>query len=297
MLLVVILIFGGVLFFIVRSGHREDAQDALDTVTGQGQSNQILLMGVDSAQADKAESTRSDVMMIININRATNQVSLLSIPRDTWTPIPGRNGYTKINHAYAYGGPELALDTVNALLGLEIPYYMVVDYEFVKEVVDKVGGVEVEVPMDMQYEDPTADPPLYIDLKAGLQTLNGDEALQFLRFRKGYADADLGRVQAQQAFLTALFQAVTSKEALINSPRLIGPYLTQTKNNIGLGKAVGIGLDALKVGSENFATGTLPGTPQTIDGLSYFILDEAGVQAALIDYGFKPGAQEAQPEE
>ncbi|MDO5037196.1 MAG: LCP family protein [Tissierellia bacterium] len=288
-LLIILLLVGGGYYYLTSKGHDADAKETLETVTGEGENHQILVLGVDSADAGKAENTRSDVMMIANVNRDKNQVSLISIPRDTRTSIPGRNGKTKINHAYAYGGADLALDTVNGLLGLDIPYYVVVDYDFVKEVVDKTGGVQVDVPMDMHYEDPSADPPLYIDLKAGPQVLDGDQALQFLRFRKGYANADLGRVEAQQAFLKGLFQAATSKNALINSPRLIKPYLTKTQNNLSVGKALGIGLDGLKVGSENFITGTLPGSPQTIEGLSYYILDEGASQDMLVDYGFKPG--------
>ncbi len=106
------------------------------------------------------------------------------------------------------------MKTVKDLLGVDVEYYVKVDYNIVKEFVTLVDGVAVDVPMDMEYSDPTADPPLYINLSKGYQTLDGgDQALQFLRFRKGnkggkpdLPDGDLGRIRSQQQFIEAAME-------------------------------------------------------------------------------------------
>ena len=110
-----------------------------------------------------------------------------------------------------------SVKAVKDLLGIDLEYYVKVDlYNIVKEMVDIIGGVDIYVPMDMKYSDPVADPPLYIDLKKGYQTLDGDKALQFLRFRKGYADQDLGRIRAQQEFMKAAIEKALRPANIVN---------------------------------------------------------------------------------
>lgn len=248
---------------------------------------QVLLIGVDSLDQKSAGNTRSDVMMLLNVDKKRDEISLISIPRDTRAYLPDRDSTEKINHAYAYNGPEGSLHAVNELLGTNIENYMVIDYAFVKEVVDIVGGVEVDVPMDMVYEDPTADPPLYINLKAGPQKLNGEEALQFLRFRKGYQDQDLGRVKAQQSFLSSLFNTMKDKKNLIHGPQLLLSYSNHTNSTMSVMEVAKLGLNVVTIGSDDMKTYTLPGVPRTIDGLSYFVLDEEQANFLLTDLGIK----------
>lgn len=272
--------------FFLNRDNSSDAKKWVKDFTENSDKYQVLLIGVDALNVKKGENTRSDVMMILDVDNTSNSIRLVSIPRDSRAKVPG-HGLTKINHAYAYGGADLSLQTVNETLGLDIPYYIVVDYAFVKEVVDTLGGIELDVPMDMSYEDPSADPPLYIDLKKGYQVLDGDKSLQFLRFRKGYKNADLDRVKAQQAFMSAFIQKLKSKESFIHAPRLFVSYLDYTQSNMPIAKVSRMGLNTVKIGQDNLTTFTLPGHPSTIDGLSYFIIDDDNIDRFLIDLGIK----------
>lgn len=271
-------------FFAVNTylnlGDDSETKDVIRDLKNSNEKFQVLLIGVDSLNNRRSDNTRSDVMMLLDVDGEKKQASLVSIPRDSRVEIRG-HGKTKINHAYAYGKADLALETVNKSFGLNVPYYIVTDYAFVKDVVDIVGGIEVNVPMDMDYEDPSADPPLSIHLKKGLQTLNGDEALQFLRFRKGYKNADLDRVKAQQAFMSSLMGKLKSSKGILHGPQLLVSYMDNTSSNMPISKVSRMGLTALSVGKENFESSTIPGTPVMINHISYYKVDHDAADALL----------------
>lgn len=280
-ILVVIILFLLVVAFYIYKTSNEDSSDKLDS-----NNFQFLLLGVDSLDQKKAESTRSDTIMIVNMNLSSGEVNLISIPRDTYAEMRGYKKQ-KINHSYNYGGSKFTLETVNNLLGTNIKYYMTMDYEFVEDVVDKIGGVRVNVPIDMKYEDPTANPPLTIDLKEGDQVLNGYQAIGFLRFRKGYKDADLGRVKAQQQFMKALLSEVKTPKTIFKLPLLFSSYVNYTENNIPFSILTKVGIAARKVSTDGIESTTLPGVPKYIKKVSYFIMDEDSADALLERMGFK----------
>lgn len=262
-----------------------EGEDA-DKIDEGGENLQFLMLGVDSLDSKKADNARSDTIMVVNLDGKTGKVNIISIPRDTYTKIEGYKK-TKINHSFKYGGSELTLDTVNKLLGTDIKYYVTVDYRFVEDVVDKIGGVEVDVPIDMKYEDPTADPPLTIDIKAGRQNLKGYDAIGFLRFRKGYKDADLGRVKAQQQFMSAILSKMKDPKTLVRSPLLLSSYVSYTENNIPVKKLIKMAAKMRNVTSEDIVTNTLPGTPKYMKGVSYFVPNENKIQVMLLENNFK----------
>ncbi|WP_277218698.1 LCP family protein [Peptoniphilus vaginalis] len=251
-----------------------------------GEDLQFLMLGVDSLDAKKADNARSDTIMVVNLDGKTGKVNIISIPRDTYTKIKGYKK-TKINHSFKFGGSELTLDTVNKLLGTDIKYYVTVDYRFVEDVVNKIGGVEVDVPIDMKYKDPTADPPLTIDIKAGRQNLMGYDAIGFLRFRKGYKNADLGRVKAQQQFMSAILSKMKDPKTLVKAPLLLSSYVSYTENNIPVKKLIKVAAKMRHVTSEDIVTNTLPGAPKYMGGVSYFIPNENKIQVMLLENNFK----------
>lgn len=234
----------------------------------------FLLLGVDAKDVSKSKGTRTDTMMLVNIDFNTGAVKILSIPRDTRVDIRGLSGKRKINAAHANGGPELSVKTVQDLLGVDLDYYVKVDYKVVKEVVDAIGGVKVDVPMNMKYDDPTADPPLHINLKKGVQVLNGDESLQFLRFRKGYKDADLGRIKAQQQFMKAFMEQALKPKNLLKLPKMISAYYKYVDTNIPMGTLTKMAFSANKINTENIQGATIPGDGQYIGKTSYFIYNK-----------------------
>lgn len=262
---------------IIAEGEDEvdyEEEGFLDRLMGGKDNITLLLLGVDSKDVKKSTGTRTDTMILCKVNKSTGKISMLSIPRDTKAYIRGRNGEEKINHAHAYGGPELSVKAVKDLLGVDLEYYVKVDYSIVKEFVDIIGGVEVDVPMDMKYSDPTADPPLYINLKAGLQVLDGDKALQFLRFRKGYADQDLGRIRAQQQFIMAAIKQALKIENVGKIPQMIKTYYDNVETNIPLDLILKFAVNIKNYDIEGMQMDTLPGQAKYINGVSYYVPNE-----------------------
>lgn len=231
----------------------------------------FLVLGVDSKDVSESCKTRSDTMMLCRADKSTGDISILSIPRDTKARIRGRQNEEKINHAHAYGGAELAVKAVKDLLGIDLEYYVRVDYKVVEEYVDLIDGVDVNVPMDMKYSDPVADPPLYIDLKKGQQVLYGNEALQFLRFRKGYADQDLGRIKAQQQFVESAIEKTLRPANIGKIPQMIKSYYDHVDTNIPFDLIMKFSMSAKNFSTERIQMATLPGEGKYINRVSYFI--------------------------
>lgn len=239
----------------------------------------FLVLGVDSSDKNKNKSTRSDVMMIVSLDPQTKKANIISIPRDTRVKISGRKNYQKINAAYAFGGKELTLKTVNEVFGLNLDKYVLVDYDVVRRVVDKLGGVKIDVPIDMKYTDEWDDPPLIIDIKQGEQVLDGETAVKFLRFRKnsdgsGYKNQDLERVDSQKMFVAAVLDKITSPKGLLKIPALINIYENNVDTNIQAEDLLSFFNIIRKSEDEKMQGYTLPGGAKYINKVSYFIFDE-----------------------
>ncbi|SCG83714.1 putative transcriptional regulator ywtF [Proteiniborus sp. DW1] len=283
--LVFFIISGGIITFIIK--HEDDKSSFIssftDLVKGDSGNKDItfLLLGVDANDTNKAKGQRTDTMMLCKYDDTTGKISILSIPRDTMATIRGRKKKEKINHAHAYGGPELSVKAVRDLLGISLDYYVRVDYQIVKDVVDLIGGVEVDVPMDMKYSDPWADPPLNIDLKKGKQVLDGDKSLQFLRYRKGYADQDLGRIEAQHQFMSSAIKKALNPVNILKLPKFIDTYVKNVDTNIPLDTIAKFALKVKNVDTENIEMATLPGEPKYISKVWYFIHNESKTQEMI----------------
>lgn len=235
---------------------------------------------------------RTDVIMLVFFNKDTHKTNIVSIPRDTMVSIPDdiyaeilerRSGVKqtiKINEVPAYveaeDRNEASVRTLEKTLGINIDYYMSMDLEGFKEIVDIVGPIPVEIPFDMNYSDPFQD--LYINLPAGLQELDGDQAEQLVRFRKGYANGDLGRIDMQHEFMKSFMNkllTMNNKMNILNIAKAALVYLetdfTAAIDYIGY-------VDDIK--AENMTIETLPGESKTIDR-SYYILDPEATRVML----------------
>jgi LCP family protein required for cell wall assembly len=239
----------------------------------------FLLLGVDAEDVKESKGKRTDTMMLTKVNFDTGDVSILSIPRDTRVMIDGKPD--KINHAHVYGGVESTMDTVRDFLGIDLDYYVKIDYNIVKEVVDAIGGVRVDVPFDMKYKeyDPSV-PPLNIDIKKGeQQLLDGKNAHDFLRFRNnnamtvGYKDGDIGRIKAQQYFMKELIKQTLKTKNLLKLPKLVETYFSNVETNISLGTALKAASSVKKINVDNIKTDTIPGDGEYIKNVSYWIYD------------------------
>ncbi|TCO79025.1 LCP family protein [Marinisporobacter balticus] len=241
----------------------------------------VLVVGVDAKDDKSAKTARTDTMMLATFDPNTKKVDVISIPRDTRVVIRNRKGKDKINAAHVYGGMDLSMKAVKDLLGIPVHYYIKVNYSGVAKIVDDVGGVEVNVPKDMKYYDPKADPPLKINLKKGVQVLDSNKAMQFLRFRKGYANQDLGRINAQHDFLTALSDKLLSPKTIVKLPKLVKTFSTYVDTNIPISTMTSYALQAKDIKIQDIHMITIPGEPKLVNALWYYIPDTEKLKSII----------------
>ena len=239
----------------------------------------ILLIGTDSngAGTDPFIGVRSDTLVVININPRSKNVNLLSIPRDSKVSIKG-HGVDKINAAFAYGGPDLTIETIEKTLGIKIDYYIVFNYDSVKKLVKAIGGVPVYVEKDMHYTDRSGG--LYVNLQKGEQVLDANKAEQYLRFRKD-ALGDIGRMRRQQWFLKGVATKIQSPEIITKIPDILQVLKENTKTNMSLYQLSNIAGYARTIDLNDIQIATLPGAPSTRGYISYWILDPEKTQEVV----------------
>lgn len=244
----------------------------------------FLMMGVDANGVKSYKGIRTDTMMLFRVNLETGSINLLSIPRDTRVLI--KEKLDKINHAHSFGGTTLTMRTVRDFLNLDVNYFVKVDYKAVMAIVDEIGGVDIDVPRRMKYDDPTAKPPLHINIKKGLQTLDGKNAHDFLRWRKnndgtGYPEGDVGRIKAQQMFIKECIKQTLKPKNIFKLPTFIETYYDYVETNIPLDVMIKAAASAKKIDMENMTTNTIPGKGQRIAGVDYWIYDEEKTKAIV----------------
>ena len=266
--------YGGFLATIL--GHNSKTAESLETVY-------IVVTGESQALTDS--------IMVCAYNPKSNQATIMSIPRDTYT---GSNqskatASDKINTLYQKS-PQKLLDEINEITGLNIKYYMNIDTKGLQELIDSIGGVYFDVPIDMDYDDPTQD--LHIHLKAGKQLLDGDKAEQVLRFRhnndgtsypSSYGDNDIGRMKTQREFIKVLIQQVSNKKSLSDFKE----YIQIVKNNVTTNFNIDDIIDyipyIIDFNTENLKTTTLPGEPKKCNGVWLYIPNDEEIDKMIKD--------------
>ena len=249
--------------------HKEELLTAKDKAT-------IMIMGVDERSDDVG---RSDTLMVATIDPVKNEASLLSIPRDTRVAIP-RNGYDKINAAYAYGGEKLTQRTVEDFLGIQIDHYVIINIHAFQKIVDAIGGIDIDVEKRMYYEDPWDDDGgLIIDLRPGMQHMDGKTAVTYVRYRD--EEGDIGRVKRQQKFMRACVDAVTTPAILPRLPAIISSVIDSVKTDLSVRQMLEF-IGTLKESqAKGLRTEMVPGRPLYIDEVSYWIPDMAQLRRGM----------------
>ena len=236
----------------------------------------VLLLGTNTNLAD--------TIMLVSYDMDTDYIDIISIPRDTYYPREGYNkaAQKKINASYTTNGALSVATAVSDLLeGIPINCYMEIDYEGIKNIVDAMGGVPMTIMEGgMHYEDPYDDPPLVIDIPEGYQVLDGEHAVQFLRFRKGYANGDIGRIQAQQEFMKSAF-----KQALgLNVVSVARSVIKNVESDVSVGTVVSLAKKATSLSTDKIRTYTVPGEAKIGEGnLSFWYSDEDGIKEMLTE--------------
>ncbi len=236
-------------------------QRHLGHMIAQGKRTNILLLGIDNV----GENKRSDTMMLMSI-APDESVALLSLPRDLRVKFNGE--FHKLNAAYALGGPDLACRVVSSLLGVEVPFYITLDYEGFEHMIDAIGGVTITVEEDMRYDDNRATPPLHIDIKAGTQKMDGKTALDYIRFRNDPA-GDLGRIARQQKLIKALLQKGMQNQDLKTLRKLVQEVHPYLRTDLSLIDLYDLAKILHGITEDRIAMATVPTTPVTIDDISY----------------------------
>lgn len=241
----------------------------------------ILICGTDD------DGYRTDTIIVAHLDEETHDVALMSVPRDT-VVLTGNGGIMKINSVYAGGGADgmaRLSKRLGAMLGFELDGYVLVNLEAFRETVDLVDGVEFDVPQDMYYQDPTQN--LHIDLKAGKQLLDGEKAMELVRFRKGYASQDIQRTKVQQEFLRALAKKVLSVSSLTKLKEFADVFSTYVTTDLTVGNMLYFAKALMQCDFDAMKTYTLEGEGAMINGGSYYPL-YAGKLVQVVNESFNP---------
>lgn len=215
----------------------------------------FMLCGTDN------DGTRTDTIIVASYDVKAQQVNMVNIPRDTMSNV--KRKIKKINGGFG-GGPEQLERELEMLLGIPIDRYVVVSFEGFEELIDLIGGVDFNVPTYMVWDDPTQD--LHIFLEPGMQHLDGEKAIQLVRFRQnnpgvkgGYAEGDIGRIKMQQEFLQTIAKKLLSPSSLIKVGDLASAVIRNTETNLSLSELTWFGMKALGMNYSNIQMTTLPG--------------------------------------
>ncbi len=236
----------------------------------------FLAVGVDKA------SGRGDAIMLVSFDVNSGNIAVMQIPRDTYIEYEGIE--TKINEILFMRDVYAIRDILEVTLCVNIDYTALIDLEALEVMVDSVGGVEINVPFDMKYSDPFQD--LYIDLKAGLQVLDGKKATDFIRFRSDYSDGDLGRIDAQKQFMSSLFKKVMNEMNAFQAASLAKGILPMLETDITLDDAAYFAGKFFSAKERKLTMLTAPGFQlhKTDPEAWYYVLSKDGTLEAINNY-------------
>lgn len=238
----------------------------------------IMIMGIDERDDDVG---RSDTLMIATLDPKKHQAALLSVPRDTRVQIKG-HGFDKINAAYAYGGEKLTENTVEQFLGMPMDHYVIINVKAFQRIIDALGGVDIDVEKRMYYEDPWDDDGgLVIDLKPGMQHMDGKTAVTYVRYRD--EEGDIGRISRQQKFMKAVMDKATSPAIIPELPTIIKEVINSVKTDLSLRQMLEFAGSLQEAHSNGLKTEMVPGRPLYIDGISYWIPNITKLRQILAD--------------
>ena len=270
--LILLVVVGGTIFATTfwwgNVGEGIDSESLDRALPNQRQN--VLLLGTDEG------GQRSDVIMIFSFSAQDGTINSISVPRDTRVKIG--NNYQKINAALAIGEEDLAIETIRQVTGIPIHEFVKISFQGVIDAVDALGGVEFDVPQDMYKSDPP------INLKKGVQVLDGEKALQLLRYRD-YPQADLMRIKVQQDFMRAAFEQKAKPQYIAQIPKVY-QAVSDIKSSLSVAEMTRYANMIRKAGVSSIQTYEMPVTPKMIGGISYVIVDTEAL-APIVNEHFK----------
>lgn len=294
LILIMILIFAGMFIYRVAKngwglqgfvatamGHDENTLKDLNPIN-------FLLVGISGYEKDYK---LADTIMVCSYNPKTQKASILSIPRDTYVgtnKLKASPSY-KINAVYRNGkNIDGMVDAIEKITDLEINNYLVVDTDALRQLVDAIGGVTFNVPIDMKYDDSTQN--LHIDLKAGVQKLNGQQAEWLVRFRHNnngtsypfeYGDNDIGRMRTQREFITEVMKQTLKPENILKLTQILEIAFNNVTTNMTFDTIKDYIPYAVSFNTENLKTGVLPGTPEMANRVAIYTVNKKETKAIV----------------
>ena len=285
-LVIGVCVAGGVLIGLYTSDFGHNIRQQLAPPFGGKSTVVILALGEDdTSRTDKKPRGLSDTIILMRADFTNKHVAAISIPRDTRIHLDGYAGECKINASHVYGGPTLTALAVEQLVGVKPEYYIKTNLKGFRKCVDILGGVEIDVEKNMRYNDNWGN--LHINLKKGRQLLNGEQAMGYVRFRHD-AMGDLTRIERQQKFLKALTQKALAPMNLPKLPRLMNAMIQNVDTDMTARDLLALAklAEGMDLSTVNMAM--LPGTPETIGGISYWIADPEQSAKVVSDVFFPP---------
>mgnify|MGYP002757867571 FL=1 len=243
---------------------RDDAVDL-----GDGDPFSVLLMGIDTGEEGRVDQGRSDTMMVVTVNPHTQQSTIVSIPRDTYTEIAGRGTMDKINHAYAFGGTSMAVNTVQKLFDIPIDYYVSINMEGLEQIVDALNGITL-------VSDATFQQSGYSFTQGQETQLDGGAALAYSRMRKQDPEGDYGRQKRQRQVVMAIVDELASIESILNYRNVLSVLDQNMATNMTFDEMVTI-FTNYRDASGNTRQEQLSGEGTRIDGVYYDIVSDAEI--------------------
>ena len=271
---------------------RQEANRGEVDVRFDGYTNVLVLGQDDAVNMDSAEEKRADAILLISMENATGKVRILNIPRDTWVKMAQDKGETRLANVYAVGGAPLMVRTINQMFDISIHQYVVIDLATFGQIVDAVGGIDLYIERNMDYDDPEAG--LSIHMKQGYRHLDGVGAEHYLRYRSDDL-GDLGRTQRQQKFVKAFYAKLLRVDTLPKVPAIADILKHNVTTSAELFDSVHIGNVIRKLNIEPPRTIMLPGDFSRDDD-TVWIMDRAATDEIIHEL-FPPEAGTEKQEE
>lgn len=236
----------------------------------------ILFLGVDDSETrDFGSTTRTDAMILATFNEKEKSIKMVSIPRDSRVELAGLNKLDKITHAHAFGGIDMAVNTVENLFDIPVDYYVRVNFNAFIDIINALDGVEVKVPYEI-YEQNSKDEKDAIHLEEGFQKLNGEEALAFVRTRK--YDSDIERGKRQQELLQAILQKTVSIQSVTKYDNVLKGIGENITTNMSFQEMTAFHDYAYQGNKLDIEMLSMEGYADRIDQLYYYLLNEESIE-------------------
>jgi LCP family protein required for cell wall assembly len=264
--------------FYAGDGTAENGTDSAGEASEKHGTYIILAAGNDEV------SGLTDVIMLVAFDTENMKINVVQIPRDTYFHYTDR-AYRKINGASsALGGIDKFAEALETSFGINIDYTVQFSLDAFGRMVDLIGGVPVNIPYEMDYEDPYQN--LYIHLDAGEHVLDGEDAKQFVRFRSGYVRGDIARTDAQKIFMAAFVNKLTTGVSILKVPSIISVMIDDVKTNMTFAECLGFAQKAMAVKTTDVVMITMPGNDARTDvsGAWYYIINRSAALEVINSY-------------